>query len=81
MDEVVDELTFVGGLGLVVVVVFGREGGALGGIFPWQDFGLGVDAGFQGILAGAGLPLDGGRTGGALRIEAIGLDLFQSGRK
>ena len=81
VNEVVDHGALLGGAGLVVVVVFGPEGGAFGGIFPREDFGLGVNAGFQGIPGGAGLALGGAGTGAVLRIEAIGADLLESCHK
>jgi len=81
VNEVVHHGALLGGAGLVVVVVFGLEGGPFGGIFPREDFGLGVDAGFQGIPRGAGLALGGAWTGAVLRIEAIRADLLESCHK
>lgn len=49
MDEVVHEPPLVGSAGLVVVVVLGPEGFQFGGVFPGEEFGEGVDAGFQGV--------------------------------
>jgi len=79
--EVVDHGALLGSAGLIVVLVFVAEGGAFGGIFPGEHFGLGLDAGFQGIPGGAGLALGGARTGAVLRIEAIRPDLFESSHK
>jgi len=81
VDEVVDHGALLGGAGLMVVVVFGAEGGAFRGIFPGEDFGRGVDAGFQGIPGGAGLALSGAWTGTLLGVETIGADLLESCHK
>jgi len=56
--------------------VVAAEGGEDGGILAADEQGLRVDAGFQGILRGGGLALDGARAGGFLGGEAIGLDPF-----
>jgi len=79
--EVVDRGALLGSEGLVVVDVFVAEAGALGGVFPGEDFGLGVDAGFQGIPGGAGLALGGARTGTFLGVETICPGLFESSHK
>src|SRR5262245_51068196 len=75
MDKMVNHSALLRGAGLMVVVVFGAEGLAFGGILPGEDFGLGVDAGFQGIPRGAGLALGGAGPGAASRIGAIGFEL------
>jgi len=81
VNEVVHHGALLGSRGLVVVVVFGPEGGAFGGIFPGEDFGLGVNAGFQGIPGGAALALGGARTGTLLGVEAIRADLLEGCHK
>jgi hypothetical protein len=81
VDQVVDHGALLGSAGLMVVVVFGAEGGAFGGIFPGEDFGRGVNAGFQGIPGGAGLALGGAGTGTLLGVETIGPDLLESCHK
>ena len=75
-DEGIDQGADFGSGGLVAVVVFGGEEREGRGVFAGDDLGLGVDAGFQGIEADGGLALDGAWTGGFLRIEPVGLDLF-----
>jgi len=81
VNEVVHHGALLGSAGLVVVVVFGPEGGAFVGIFPGEDLGLGVDAGFQGIPRGVGPALGGARTGTLLGVEAIRTDLLESCHK
>lgn len=48
-DEAVHEKALVGSARLMVVVVLGPEGFQFGGIFPREEFGVGDNAGFQGI--------------------------------
>jgi hypothetical protein len=67
--------------GLEAGVVVDSEGFQGGRIFAGDDVGLSVDAGFEGIEAGDGLAPWGTRAGGFLRIEAVGLDLVDSGHK
>jgi hypothetical protein len=81
VDQVVDHGALLGSAGLMVVVVFGAEGGAFGGIFPREDFGRGVNAGFQGIPGGAGLALDGAWTVRLLGVETIRPDLLEGCHK
>jgi len=76
MDEVVNQGALFGSAGLMVLVVFDREGLPFGRIFPGEDFGLGVNAGLQGIRGRVGLAFRGARAGGLLRVEAIRLDLL-----
>jgi hypothetical protein len=75
-DEGVDQGAHFGSGGLVAVVVFGGEKFEGRGVFAGDDLGFGVNAGFQGVEANRGLALGRARTGGFLRVEAIGLDLF-----
>jgi len=67
VNEVVHQGALLGSAGLVVVGVFFAEAGAFGGVFPGEDFRLGLNAGFQGILGRAGLAL-----GGALARHIFG---------
>jgi hypothetical protein len=76
VDEGVDEEAFFGGGGPETVVIFGGEKFEGRGVFAADDLGFGVNAGFQGIEADDGFAFDGARTGGVLRVEAIGLYLF-----
>ena len=76
VDDGVEGVALVGGEGLMVFVVLGAESFERGGIFAGEQDGLGVDAGFEGIEAGAGPALGGARAGGLLGVEAVGLDLF-----
>ena len=77
-DEQIDERALSGVGGLVLLVVFGNEGIEHIGIFAGEDFGLGVNAGFESVETGGGLALDGAGAGGFLRITAIRFDLWDS---
>jgi hypothetical protein len=77
VDEGIHEEAFFGGGGPETVVILGGEKFEGRGVFAADDLGFGVNAGFQGIEADDGLALDGSRTCGVLRVEAIGLDLFE----
>jgi hypothetical protein len=57
--------------------VGGDEGLEIGGGFVGDDFGFGIDAGFEGVeIEGrGGFPGDGAGAGGFLRVTAIGFDL------
>jgi len=79
--EAVDQGALFGSAGVVVLGPLGGEGGAFGGVFPGEDFGLGVDAGFQGIHGGAGLALGGAGPGTFLGVETVRPGLFESGHK
>ena len=61
------------------VEVLGDEGVERGGIFVEDGEGLGVHAGFEGVLAGGGFAGAGAGSGGALRVAAICFDLFLGG--
>ena len=78
-DEGVDEEPLFGRGGLEAVEILGGEGVEVPGLLAGDDFGLGVDAGFQGILGRGGLAVSGARAGGLPGVEAIGLDLMNSG--
>jgi hypothetical protein len=76
-DEAIDVVALLGGLGTEAREVFGGEGFEMVAIFAADYEGHGVDAGFQGILGGGGLALNGARSSRFLSVEAVGLDLFQ----
>jgi len=76
VNDAVEGVAFGGGFGLVELVILGAEGFGGGGIFAGEDQGLGIDAGLEGVEAGAVLALGGARAGRLLRVEAVGLDLL-----
>lgn len=78
VDQGVDEHALFGSSGVEAVVVFGGEGLEVSGGFAVDDLSFGVDAGFECVLGGAGFARGGAGTGGFARVEAIGLDLFES---
>jgi hypothetical protein len=80
-DEGVDKETLLGGGGLEAVEVLGGEGVEVGGLLATDDEGLGVDAGFQGILGRGGLAGGRARAGRFPGVEAVGLDLMDSGHR
>ena len=76
-DQDVDVEALLGsdwGMGFEILV---GEGFKIRGVFAADDGGLSINAGFQGIHADDGLALEGARTGGFLRVETVGLELFQ----
>jgi hypothetical protein len=77
-DQGIDQGARFGSGGLEALVIFGGEQFEGRRVFAGDDLGFGVDTGFQGIEADRGLALGRARTCGFLRIEAIGLDLFES---
>ena len=79
VDEGIDEVVFHGGAGLQLTVILRRESLKLGGVLTGNDGGVSVNAVFQGIEAGSILTGLGAGAGGALGVEAIGLDLAWSG--
>ena len=76
VDEGVDEHALLGGGGAEAAVIFAGEFLEGGEDFAADELGFGVDAGFEGIHGGAGLALGGAGSGGFLRVEAIGCELF-----
>ena len=80
-DHGIDQSALVGGGGMVELDVLGDQGFEVGEVFAADDESLGVDARFEGILAGGGLTLLGTWAGGTLRVGAIGCDLFRSCHK
>jgi len=76
VNDAFEGVALIGGDGLVVFVVLGAEDFEGRGILTGEEYGLGVDTGLEGIEAGAGLALGGARAGGALGVEAVGLDLL-----
>jgi hypothetical protein len=78
-DEGVDKEALLRRGGLEAVEVPGGEGVEVLGALAADDEGLGVDAGFQGILGRGGLAGSRARAGGFPGVEAVGLDLMDSG--
>lgn len=81
IDQDIDDHAALGSGRVVALAVFGEESQEVGGIFTGDDFGLGVNAGFQGVEAGDGLACIGARAGGFLRVQAVGFDLVGCGHK
>ena len=75
VDQDVDQSAFGGAGWLVVGVVVRGKGVEIFAGLVADDFGLGVDAGFAGILAGGEFAGRGTGSGGFLRITTIRLDL------
>ena len=63
VDGTVEEVALSGGEGLIAEVVLAGEVLMVGEVFARDDLGLGVDAGFQGILGGAGFAFLGAGPG------------------
>jgi hypothetical protein len=76
VGERIDEEALFGEGGLPTLVVLFGESCERGGIFAGNDLAFGVHAGFKGIEAGDGLTLKGAGAAGLLRVEAVGLLLF-----
>ena len=76
IDEGIDEHALLGGGGTEAAVIFGDELFECRGVFAADELRLGVDAGFECVHGGAGLALDGAGSGGFLRVETIGCELF-----
>jgi hypothetical protein len=74
-DQDIDEVALLGDSGAEALEVLLEEGVEIGRIFAGDGEGLGVDAGFQRIHAGAGLALGGARTCGIVVMGAIGAGL------
>ena len=68
VDEDVDVEALVGSGGVEASVVVGGEGFEVGGGFSGDDFGFGIDAGFEGVLRRGELAGHGAGSGGFLRI-------------
>src|SRR5947208_2066705 len=76
-DEVVHEAALFGSGGGEAVVIIAGEGFEFGGVLEREHgFGFGVDAGFEGVLAGDGFALGGAGSGGFLCVAAVGGYLF-----
>ena len=80
-NEGVEPEALFGRSRLPMVVIFGGEGGEVIGVFTADDEGLGMNPGFQSIHGRRGLAFEGTGAGRFLRIEAVGLDLFEGGHK
>jgi hypothetical protein len=74
-DKGVDEVALFGRGGAVMVVVFGGKLSESMGIFTAEHFGFGVDAGLESVHGRDGFAGLGARTGGALRVVTVSLDL------
>ena len=77
-DELIDLEAGFGSAWGEVGVVLGLEEGEVFAGFAEDELGIGVEAGFEGILGGGALAFGGARSGGVEGVEAIGLDLFLS---
>ena len=75
-DEGVEVVTLLGRGGTEAPVVFGGEGGESAGVFATDNLRFGMDAGFEGVHGGRGLALGGAGAGRFLRVEAVGVELF-----
>src|SRR4051794_31061870 len=77
-DEDIDEAALFGRAGMEAVVIIAGEGFEFGGVLEREHgFGLGVDAGFEGVAAGGGFAFGGAGSGGFLCVAAIGGELFR----
>jgi hypothetical protein len=76
VDEVVDEGAGFGSGGAVVVVILVDELLEVGKAFVGEDQGAGLDAGFEGILAGGGFTCDRGGAGGLPGVTTVGSSLI-----
>jgi len=77
-DCLLEDGAFDGSDGLVAVVVFGGEAIEFGGIFAWDDHGLGVDAELQGVAAGGGTAFCGARSVRERAVSTAGCCLCRS---
>ena len=77
VDEHVEHGAAFGRGGVEAGFVFGEEGLKFGRVFVREDFGLGVNAGFEGIEAGNGFARKSAGACGLLSVEAVGLLLFE----
>src|ERR1017187_7474712 len=72
-DQDIDQVALLGKSGAEALEVLFSESSELLGIFAGNGEGLGIDAGFQGIHAGAGLALGGARARGGGRTYGGGV--------
>src|ERR1035438_9635862 len=78
-DEGVDQVSGFGGGWVEADVVFGLERFQIFTAFGEDDFGFGVDAGFEGVGGGALFAFGGDGAGGEFGVAAVGVDLFDGG--
>jgi hypothetical protein len=76
-DEGIDLEALFGGAGLEAGEIFDLEAVEIGALLAVAELGIGVEAGFESVLGRHSFALGGARTGGLLRVEAIGLDLTE----
>ncbi len=77
-DEAIDEAALFGSGGSEALVVFGDEAVERFGIFGVRyHVVFGVDASGEGIVADGGFAFWSSGSGGALRVAAIGFNLFE----
>ena len=77
-DEAIDEAALFGSGGSEALVVFGDEAVERFGIFGVRyHVVFGVDASGEGIVADGGFAFGSSGSGGALRVAAIGFNLFE----
>jgi hypothetical protein len=74
----IDEEAPFGGGGLKAVVMLDGENFEDFRVFAWDDVGVSVNAGFEGIEAGNGLAVLGAGAGGVLRVAAVRFNLEDS---
>jgi hypothetical protein len=79
VDEDIDEGALFGGDGLEALKVLVDEVVEVLVVFVEDDEGVGVDAGFEGILAGGGFAGRGAGSGRELGVAPVGVELFLGG--
>ena len=78
-DDDIDEGAFLGSGGEVLSGELVREGVEIFGEFTRENFGFGIDAGFECVHAGGVLAFRGAGSGGLLSVSAVGGDLLGGG--
>jgi hypothetical protein len=76
IDKGIHEHSLFGCGGTEALVVFAGEVFELRDGLAGDGLGSGIDAGFEGVHGGVGLALDNAGSGGFLRVETIGCELF-----
>ena len=77
-EEGVDEETLVGAAGEEASEVLVLEFGELLAALADDEGGIGVEAGFEGVLGGHGFAFGSARSGGLEGVEAVGVNLALS---
>ena len=75
LDEVVDQVTLFGRSRAEAVVIFDGQGVVVFALFVTDDFGFGVEAGFERVLRRVGLALFGFGACAVLGVGTVGRDL------